>query len=183
VHRSWPGELLFAAYWSPWSCIILHMGGYDTGPRFCQIVGSLYVCTVLWLRVNVIFSLWVFLVGVCVGSLCHVGICLNIISVGDKVYLSWVHFNTVYLSQLMSTHHTQCVLVTVSVFTMHSLCVSFWSVPGFPRAVCITSNVNYSQSNHCVRPTCYCRSFLSCNLICHSRLDGLICVRRRGRRA
>ena len=120
MRRSWPGGLLFAAYWSSWSCIILHMGGYDTGPTVVHRVGgppdvgSLCVCTVPWLGVNVLSSLW--------SSLCLVKKCLNIISVGHKVYLPWVHFSTVCLSQLMSA------VTTVSVYwsLYHcSLCIHF----------------------------------------------------------
>jgi hypothetical protein len=48
----------------------------------------LHVCTVQWLGVKVLFSLWVLLVGVRVGSLCRVEKCLNIISVGHKIYFS-----------------------------------------------------------------------------------------------
>jgi hypothetical protein len=44
VPTSWPGGLLFAAYWSSWSSIILHMGGYDTGPIDVLRTGGLPDC-------------------------------------------------------------------------------------------------------------------------------------------
>jgi hypothetical protein len=88
----------------------------------------LHVCTVQWLGVNVLFS-WVFLVRVRVGWLCRVEKCLNI-SVGHKVYLSWVHVCTVYQANVYC-HHRLCIGHCITVHWVFTV-VHSGRLLGFP---------------------------------------------------
>jgi hypothetical protein len=89
--------------------------------------------------------------------LCRVEKCLGVISVGPGFCLSWVYFSIASMSTVTAVSVCRSLYHCIhSVFHCGRLL-------GFSRVVHIPSDVHQSQGDHCVSPTCCCRSFLSSN--------------------